>query len=254
MTTATEHARARPPHGHDRWRVAAELIAGLAPLVTVAGATAWWFDLAAGYLLRAVGLYGLVGILILRHLPATRPGRGLGAANRITLCRATLILSVAALVPQPQVLNDAGYWWIIGVTTAAMLLDGVDGRVARRTGTATALGARLDMELDSFLMLVLAALVWRSGRVDPWVLLLGLPRYLFVVAGWVWPWLRAPLPERVRRKAGCVMQGAALLVCLGPVVSPGLATVAAALAVVLLASSFAVDVVWLYRRFRNGIV
>ena len=157
----------------------------------------------------------------------------------------------AALVPQPEVLVDAGYWWIIGVMTVAMALDGVDGQIARRTATATAFGARFDMELDSFQMLVLAALVWRSEQVGPWVMLLGLPRYLFVAAGWVWPWMRAPLPERVRRKAGCVIQGIALLVCLGPIVPPGLAAPVAALILVLLGASFAVDSVWLFRLSRT---
>jgi hypothetical protein len=82
-------------------------------------------------------------------------------------------------------------------------------------------------------------------------MLLGLPRYLFVAAGWVWPWMRAPLPERVRRKAGCVIQGIALLVCLGPIVPPGLAARVAALILVLLGASFAVDSVWLFRLSRT---
>jgi phosphatidylglycerophosphate synthase len=251
MNPATNHADGGPPHTAGRGRAAAELVAGLAPLLAISGATAWWLDLPFSYLIRVVGLYALIAIMILRHLPATLPGRGLGAANRVTVGRAMLILSVAALVPHPQTLNDTGHWWIIAVATTAMVLDGVDGRVARRTGTATPFGARFDMELDSFLMLILAALVWRSGRVGPWVLLLGLPRYLFVVAGWRCPWLRAPLPERVRRKAGCVLQGIALLVCLGPIVPTGLATAVAALTLALLVSSFAVDVVWLFRRGRS---
>ena len=226
----------------------AELAAGLGPLLAATGATAWWFDLPVTYLLRAVGLYALFGILILRHLPAPLPGPGLGAANRVTLARATLVLSLAALVPQPQVLLDAGYWWIIAVSTLAMGLDGVDGWTARRTGSATVFGARFDMELDAFLILVLAALVWRSGRVGPWVLLLGLPRYLFVAAGWWRPWLRAPLPERLRRKAGCVLQGIALLVCLGPIVPSSLAPPVAAGTLLLLVSSFVVDIWWLKTR------
>ena len=102
-------------------------------------------------------------------------------------------------------------------------------------------------ELDSLLMLVLAALVWRSGRVGPWVVLLGLPRYLFVAAGWLMPWLRAPLPERLRRKAGCVIQGIALLVCLAPIVPPGLAASVAAVTLALLGASFGVDILWLFR-------
>ena len=41
----------------------------------------------------------------------------------------------------------------------ALILDGVDGKVARRTGTSTALGARFDMEVDAFLILVLSVYV-----------------------------------------------------------------------------------------------
>ena len=248
MRTATHHTEPEPSTLR-RHRSVGELAVGLMPLLVVAGLTAWRFALPAMYLLRTVVVYALMATLILRHAPAA--GAGLGPANWVTLGRATLVLSMAALVPQPEILLDAGYWWIIGVAAVAMVLDGADGRVARRTRTATAFGARFDMELDSFLMLVLAALVWRSGRVGPWVLLLGLPRYLFVTAGWLWPWLRTRLPERLRRKAGCATQGIALLVCLGPIVTPDLAAWVAALTLVLLVSSFAADVVWLFRLGRR---
>ena len=59
---------------------------------------------------------------------------------------------------------ERAHWWIISLGTVAMLLDGTDGRVARRTGTTSAFGARFDMELDAFLLLALSVLVWQSGR------------------------------------------------------------------------------------------
>ena len=230
--------------------MAAELAVGLVPLLLAAGATARWLELPSEYLLTAVAGYGLFAVAVQGLLPAqTWPG--LGPANRITVGRGTLVVALAALVLHAQDLSSAGHWWIIVMATAALCLDGVDGLVARRTGTATAFGARFDMELDSFLMLVLAALVWRSGRLDAWILLLGAPRYLFVAAGRVRPWLRAPLPQRLRRKAGCVAQGAALLVCLAPIVPAGLAAAAAAVTLVLLIGSFAVDVRWLFAHRRE---
>ena len=248
MTTATHHTVPGRPTPISRQRAVGELAAGLVPLLVVAGATAIMFALPAMYLLRTIVVYALMARLILRHVPPSRAG--LGPANRVTLGRAALVLSMAALVPQPEILVDAGYWWIIAVMTVAMVLDGADGRIARRTRTATAFGGRFDMELDSFVMLVLAALVWRSGQVGPWVIVVGLPRYLFVAAGWVWPWMRAPLPERVRRKAGCVIQGIALLVCLVPIVPPGVAAPVAALTLALIVASFAVDIAWLARSQR----
>lgn len=246
----TRHAPPRRPRTASSGRHGAflDLGVGVMLLLVVAGAIAFTFALPPTYLLRVAGLYGLTAALILRHLPPQRPGTGLGPANQVTLGRSTLVLALAALVPHPQVQFDGGHWFVIGVATVALCLDGVDGWVARRTKSASAFGARFDMELDSFLMLVLAALVWRSGRVGPWVLLLGLPRYVFVAAGWVLPWLRAPLPERIRRKAGCVVQGIVLLVCLGPVVPIPLAIASAGTALALLLASFALDVVWLFRQ------
>ena len=230
-----------------------DLGVGVMLLLVVAGAIAFAFALPATYLLRVAALYGLTAALLLRHLPPQRPGTGLGPANQVTLGRATLVLALAALVPHPQVQFHGGHWFIIGLATLALCLDGVDGWVARRTKSASAFGARFDMELDSFLMLVLAALVWRSGRVEPWVLLVGLPRYVFVAAGWLLPWLRAPMPERVRRKAGCVVQGIALLVCLGPIVPVPLAIAAAGATLALLLASFALDIVWLFRQRHQGL-
>ena len=239
------------PPVHGRRRVAAELAVGLAPLLLAAGATARRFELPSDYVLTSVAAYGLFAAAVQSLLPA-QPWPGLGPANRVTVGRAALVISLAGLVLHPQVLSGAGQWWIIGMATIALCLDGVDGQVARRTGTATAFGARFDMELDSFLMLVLAALVWRSGRIDAWVLLLGAPRYLFVAAGRVRPWLRAPLPQRLRRKAGCVAQGVALVVCLAPIVPAALAAGGAAVTLVLLLGSFAADVRWLFAHREEG--
>ena len=61
-------------------------------------------------------------------------------------------------------------------------------------------GARFDLEIDAWLILVLALLVWQSGRVGPWVLAIGLMRYVFVLASWYLPALRGPLPPSRRRQ------------------------------------------------------
>ena len=241
--TATTPRPSRPP-GRGRIRVAAELTAGLAPLLLAAGATARRLDLPLVYLATAAASYSLFATAVWSLLPP-QPRPGLGPANRVTVGRGALVMALATLVLHPQAWSNADRWWVIGLATIALALDAVDGQVARRTGTASAFGARFDMELDAFLMLVLAALVWRSGRLDAWILLLGAPRYLFVAAGRVVPRLRAPLPERLRRKAGCVAQGVALVVCLAPVVPAALAAAAAAVTLALLVGSFAVDVRWL---------
>ena len=223
------------------------LAAGLPLLLAVAFATQRLAGLPAAYLLQAAALYALLAALVVRYAPDTLPGRGLGPANRVTLGRATLALAIMPLALHAGPLGAPVYWWIIAVSTAAMVLDGCDGWVARRSGGATPFGARFDMELDAALLLALSVLVWRSGRTGPWVLLIGGIRYLFVAAGQRWPALRGALPPRWRRKAVCVVQGVALLVALGPIVPQWLAAGGAAGALALLVWSFAADTRWLLR-------
>jgi phosphatidylglycerophosphate synthase len=121
----------------------------------------------------------------------------------------------------------------------------VDGQVARRTGTATPLGARIDGEADAFLILVLSIAVSRDY--GDWVLVIGAARYAFLLAGWLIPWLRAPLPPRFWRKVVAAVQGVVLTVAASGVTSRLAGMIAVAVALLLLAESFGRDVVWLYR-------
>jgi len=243
-----------PSASGERGARALDLAAG-GVLAVGAVAGSWrLLGLPASYLGLGTALYvALAGVLLIT-LPAAPPGaatpgvskarRGIGAANRVTLGRAALATPVLALALWPGPLGARGAWLVIAVSTAVLLLDGLDGRVARRTGSASAFGARFDMELDAALLMALSVLVWRDGRVGAWVLLVGLMRYGFVAASWRWPALAAELPPSLRRKAVCVVQGVVLLVALGPIIPAWAATGACAVGLVALTWSFAVDVRW----------
>lgn len=166
---------------------------------------------------------------------------GIGLANLITAFRLVLVLALWALW-------TGAPWSSVIVATVGALLDAIDGPLARRRGEATRLGARFDMEVDAFLIVTLSVLGWQLGKAGPWVLLSGAMRYVFVGAGWVWPWLAAELPESYRRKTVCVVQIVTLIVSLAPLVTPPLSAAVAGAGLLLLVWSFAVDVAWLYRR------
>ncbi|MFF0108841.1 CDP-alcohol phosphatidyltransferase family protein [Streptomyces hirsutus] len=173
--------------------------------------------------------------------------RSFGAANRVTLGRAILVGGVTALVAD-SFQDSPPVTLFVGLTAVALILDGVDGKVARRTGTSTPLGARFDMEVDAFLILVLS--VYVSMAMGPWVLLIGGMRYVFVAAARVWPWLNAALPPSTARKTVAALQGVLLLVA-GANLLPHLVNVGvAALALGLLVWSFGRDVLWLWRTSR----
>jgi hypothetical protein len=103
------------------------------------------------------------------------------------------------------------------------------------------------METDALLILTLAVLAWQFGKAGPWVLLSGVLRYAFVLAGIALPWLRAPLPASFRRKAVAVLQTVALLVVMVPSVPRALSEPVAGIALLALMISFVTDAIWLKR-------
>jgi phosphatidylglycerophosphate synthase len=192
----------------------------------------------------AVGLGCGVGLVAVVARSRTRPDV-LGPADLITLTRALLACAVAALVTD-AVLGGAAVAALLGLTVVALVLDAVDGTVARRTRTISAFGGRFDGEADAFLILVLSAYV--ATLLGWWVLLIGLARYAFGLAGVVWPWMRARLPFRYWRKVVTAVQGVVLAVALADLLPRTVSTVAVLAALALLAESFGRDVVWLWRR------
>jgi phosphatidylglycerophosphate synthase len=162
----------------------------------------------------------------------------------VTLTRGTLAVGVAALAAV-SFERDVAAATLVTLASVALSLDFVDGRVARATATESALGAKLDGEVDAFLILALSVEV--APSVGAWVLAIGLARYAFLAAGRALPWLRAPLPRRDWRKTVTASQGVALVVAASGVVSPAASRVILAVALAMLAESFGRDVWWLWR-------
>ncbi|MFD6563784.1 CDP-alcohol phosphatidyltransferase family protein [Micromonospora profundi] len=212
-------------------------LAVLAVLAATVGLT------AAGWL-AGMGYAAVTCLALSRGLRRAGASR-LGPADRVTLTRAVLVGAVTALVvdsfgrPTPVGL-------LVTVTAVALLLDAVDGNVARRTGTVSALGARFDMEVDAFLILVLS--VYVAPTAGSWVLAIGLMRYVFVAASAVLPWLGGSLPPRLWRKVVAAAQGVLLAVAAAEVLPRPWTTLVLVAALALLVESFGRDVAWLWRR------
>jgi phosphatidylglycerophosphate synthase len=209
------------------------------------GGTGWVIGLACGV--------SLVGLLTAGLRRAAR--RRLTPADRITLTRAVLVCGVAALVAQDAdgstrpTGTGASVGVLVALASVALVLDAVDGRVARRTGTVHPLGARFDMETDAFLILVLSVHV--AADLGWWVLGIGAARYVLLLVAalsrWA-PWLRGQVPARLWRKAVAAYQGIVLTVVSGDVLPSPIAVVALAAGLALLFVSFGTEVTTLRRR------
>lgn len=245
MVKPAHHWAQRPPA--QREAIGFTALLGLALLGL--GAVAKRNDLLSPLSIAVAVLVLVSGsALVLRGLP---PGQQrYGAANRLTQARLAMAALLCALLieasigagPHPSPLLA---WSVVAYAGLAAALDAVDGPLARGQGLAGPFGARFDMEVDAFFILVLALLCWRWNKAGAWVVLAGALRYLFVAAAWVWPWLSAPLPPSRRRQTVCVLQIVALILSLMPVLEPAVSTPVAGLGLLLLVASFAIDTRWL---------
>ncbi len=167
----------------------------------------------------------------------------LGLADWVTLTRGSLAVGVAALVAD-SFDRPAQVTVLMTLTVVALTLDAVDGWIVRHTGRATPLGMHFDGEVDAFLIAVLSVYVASSAGV--WVLGIGAARYAFYAAGWVLPWMRAPLPRRDWRRVVAAIQGIVLAVAAADVLPLALTQAVLLAALALLYASFGHDVVWLW--------
>jgi len=230
--------------------LAAGLGLGLAAAAVVLAALALGLGLSLPACVVGV-LVGLTAVgLLVRGLSRRGVGR-LPPADRVTLLRTALVAGVAAMVADSFVRPvDVGVF--VPIVAVALALDAVDGRVARRTGSASALGARFDMEIDALLILTLS--VYAGGLVGYWVLMIGAARYLLLGATRLVPWLGAPTPPRYWAKVVAAVQGIVLTVVASDLLPRPVAATLAAIAFGLLVESFAHQVRWLVSRHGRPVV
>lgn len=186
------------------------------------------------------GLAYVACLLALLGRALRRAGHVPGPADRVTLSRAVLVGGVTALVADRLVTGETWTPALVAIAAVALALDAVDGQVARRTGSVSPTGARFDMEVDAFLIAVLS--VYVAGALGAWVLAIGAMRYVFVLAGYAWPWLRGTLPPSYAAKTVAAIQGVVLVVAASGLLPAGLTAALVATALALLCWSFGRDV------------
>ena len=222
------------------------LVAQAAVLVSL-GATAGLG--AAGWL---TGLAFGAGTWILLSRALRQPDvHQWGPADSITFARLILTGGVAALVADS--VGGGGHRPIlIALAAASLILDAGDGQVARRTGTSSRFGARFDMEADQVLAVVLS--VYIGTTLGWWAAAIGLFRYAYVLASWVWPWLSGPLLPRMSRKVVAASQGAVLVVASTGLLPTSIAQICVAISIATLIWSFGKDVRFLWPRRPTSVL
>ena len=135
-----------------------------------------------------------VGYLVGAVLIATSwRGPRFGWANAVTLTRLVATCWVGGLTVEAALagLSVGERLLVIALATGCLLLDGVDGRVARARNEVSSFGARFDMETDALLLLCLSLLIPILGIAGWWTVAVSGLRYGYLVASWLLPVLRS---------------------------------------------------------------
>lgn len=163
-------------------------------------------------------------------------------ADRITIGRWLLfVLCVMAAIYTMQ-----SSWWILFGISLAVVLDGVDGWLARKLNIESEHGRVLDMEVDHMTTSLLVALSVMIIGVGPWLLFLNLLRPVYLLLG------RQKMREKeyrsssqlMRAKIICILSQILLIINLAPVLDLSSKQFLSALNLILLSYSFGIDL-WL---------
>ena len=207
---------------------------GFVGLVAMLGALTATVGLGGRGWLVGIACGSVISIMIARAMAGAH-GSGMGLANRVTLTRAMIACSVAGLTAE-SFDGSSPVKTLVALSVVALVLDAVDGFIARRTRTSSPFGARFDMEVDAFLILVLS--VYVAHTTARWVLAVGLARYVFLAARLLLPRLRGSAPPRRWCKIVAAVQGLVLTVTVADVLPLGAEKVALAVALAMLTESF----------------
>ena len=218
---------------------------GLVVVIGLAWAARPWLQLDALYPAKAAAVFATTMVIAFGFVGEHHPYPRFGPANHVTMIRAMLVALIASLIGEPEIPYVAAA--AAAATPVMIVLDGVDGWLARRSRMVSAFGARFDMETDAVLVMVMSILVWQHGKAGPWVLFGGMMRYAFVSAGWWLPWMARPLRPTRRARTITICHMAGLSVALAPIVPAPLSAIAVAATLIALSWSFAVDVRRLWR-------
>jgi CDP-diacylglycerol--glycerol-3-phosphate 3-phosphatidyltransferase len=147
----------------------------------------------------------------------------LGLANGITLGRGWLYAGVAGFLLVVPPAESVWRWLPALWYGTGILLDWVDGAVARSVSRRTVLGERLDLAFDTlgFLVAPLVGVVW--GALPVWYLAISAARYLFKFGCWLRRRRGLPvydLPESRLRRALAGLQMVFIAAALLPVTPP----------------------------------
>ncbi len=98
-----------------------------------------------------------------------------GWSNFVTIVRLVILIVLYANV------SIIDFWLIASILLFILVLDGIDGYLARKLNQESAFGKYLDMESDAYYVCLVSAHLFLTDLMPIWILLVGGSRYINVL-------------------------------------------------------------------------
>jgi phosphatidylglycerophosphate synthase len=167
-----------------------------------------------------------------------------GYANYVTLLRLTLILGVAVAM------GGISRSFVLLAFAANVVLDGLDGYVARRNRQASDFGAAFDREVDAVFVLVAYLYFFLVHGAAAWILLPGILPYAYRLV--VWRFGAAFSAEKKLRVAAYLAGLNYVLLLAAVAASTDMQLYVLIASTFVVASSFSISF-WTFRRYAGSI-
>ncbi len=174
-------------------------------------------------------------------------------ASHITLIR--IILSIVMMSLASNSFFDTSvygesYFLNIFILLAfiALILDGVDGFIARKYKESDSFGISFDQEADNLMLLILSLSVYLNKNIGIIIFLIPMYRYIFISSMYRFLWLKRELPKSFIRKFVCIFTSILLIMSHISYLDEYIMINIVFFALFIITFSFAKDIIWLYRK------
>lgn len=161
--------------------------------------------------LTAVGLLSFIMLWALHWKLLGRFKPFAGYANRLTLMRLLLVVLLGWFHPAMSPIL------IFSLALLNVLLDGLDGYLARRYDQKSQFGQAFDMETDAFYVAIMTGILYLQGSFGFWLVVIGFLRYGYGLLLTLFNLYEREIP---RTRIRAVIAGIFFLALLSPFVLP----------------------------------
>ncbi len=214
----------------------------LGVLIAIVLASLYSFAFHLGFIPPLISLVLLVVLIAAVGLVTRQFSPSAAAGTRLTLAHMGLVCLLGGIAAaSPTKFPPLMLWSLTAIAAAAAGIILVEAWITEKIDAAGPFSRRLGREANGLLVLSVAVLLWRSGKVDGWVVAAGAVHYVALALSFALPAQRQDAPVTWRPYARVAMV-AALILALAPVVPPIVATGLGAIALVLALAGVTADI------------